>query len=61
MSACRELDVAPGQALVVGDSSFDEQAAEAARTRFVSLGMGSAGSVKALPDVARLVLEGDGT
>ena len=61
LCACRELDVEPAQALVVGDSTFDEQAAEAARARFVGFGTGKAGSVEALPDVARLVLEGDAT
>ena len=61
LSACRELDVEPAQAIVVGDSTFDEQAAEAARTRFVGFAMGNANSVSTLPDVARLVLKGDGT
>ncbi len=61
LCACRELDVEPAQILVVGDSAFDEQAAEAARARFVGFGTGKAGSVAALPDVARLVLERDGT
>jgi phosphoglycolate phosphatase-like HAD superfamily hydrolase len=61
LGACRMLDVEPARALVVGDSPFDEQAAEAARVRFVGFRMSKDGSVAALPDVARLVLEGDGT
>lgn len=61
LNACRELGVQPAQALVVGDSSFDERAAQAASVRFVGFGTGKSDGVTSLPDVARLVLEGDGT
>lgn len=61
LGACRMLDVEPAQALVVGDSPFDAQAAEAARARFVGFRTGKDGSVAALPEVAGLVRKGDGT
>lgn len=35
LHACRELEVAPQQALVVGDSRFDADAAAAAQARFL--------------------------
>jgi len=35
LRACRELEVDPRQALVVGDSRFDAEAAAAARARFL--------------------------
>jgi len=37
LEACKRLAVTPGEALVVGDSRFDRQAAAAARVRFVGL------------------------
>ena len=35
LEACRRLEVTPDQALVVGDSRYDEEAARAAKVRFV--------------------------
>lgn len=37
--ACERLDVKPEQALMVGDSLFDREAARAAGCRFVGLGI----------------------
>jgi HAD superfamily hydrolase (TIGR01549 family) len=37
--ACRELNVAPGDAWMVGDSRFDRAAAQAAGVFFVGLGL----------------------
>ena len=54
--ACTALEIAPAEALVVGDLRFDEQAARAAKAPFVGFRMESARSVKSLSDVVRLVL-----
>ena len=37
LEACRRLRVAPAEALVVGDSRYDRDAAAAAKVRFVGL------------------------
>jgi HAD superfamily hydrolase (TIGR01509 family) len=37
--ACRRLGVAPGEAIVVGDTAYDAKAAEAAGARFAGIGI----------------------
>lgn len=55
-SACTSLEIDPAQAVVVGDSRFDEQAARAAKASFAGFRMDSARSVKSLSEIVRLVL-----
>jgi HAD superfamily hydrolase (TIGR01509 family) len=54
--ACELLDVAAGQALMVGDSRFDQQAAAAAGVRFVGYGgIDAETTVARLSDVLELL------
>jgi len=39
LEACRRLSVAPAQAVVIGDSRYDRDAAAGAKVRFVGLRM----------------------
>jgi HAD superfamily hydrolase (TIGR01509 family) len=56
LRACESLQVKPTEVLMVGDSSFDEKAARAARVSFVGYrNDSSAHSVPRLLDVLRLV------
>lgn len=55
LRACESLQVKPSEALMIGDSSFDEKAARAARVSFVGYrNESSARSVPRLLDVVRL-------
>lgn len=49
--ACRELGVEPAQAVMVGDSRFDRDAARAAGARFVGLGTGGDVRLEALGEL----------
>ena len=55
LRACDLLDVAPEKALVVGDSTYDRQAAAAARVRFAGLGIDGDVRLQRLSDVISLV------
>ena len=55
LQACKQLDVEPRHALVVGDSIFDEKAAQAAQTQFLGFRMAAKQSVQSLADVVRWV------
>jgi len=60
LAAARRLGVAPVESVLVGDTSFDREAARAAGARFVGLGidgdpeLGSAGTLRALRDLLEL-------
>jgi len=56
LRACQILEVRPEQALVVGDSRFDEQAARAGNVPFVGLRSQSARSVSSLGEVVALAV-----
>ena len=53
--ACELLQIGPGEAVVVGDSRYDQQAAIAAGARFVGMGLDADESVKRLTEVLDLV------
>ena len=53
--ACELLNVLPTEALVVGDSRYDYQAAEAAGTRFAGLGVRGGQELTQLTDVLDVV------
>jgi HAD superfamily hydrolase (TIGR01509 family) len=53
--ASQVLQVQPAEAVVVGDSVFDERAAKAAKVRFLGFRTASPPSVQRLSDVVRLV------
>ncbi len=53
--ACELLNVLPTEALIVGDSRYDHQAAEAAGTRFASLGVPGGQELTRLTDVLDVV------
>jgi phosphoglycolate phosphatase/AHBA synthesis associated protein len=53
-AACERLGVAPGEALMVGDTRFDREAARAAGVRFVGLGIDGDARIDALRDVIHL-------
>ena len=55
LRACELLGVSPTEALVVGDSAFDRNAAEAAGARFVGFGVEADEAVAELSDVLTLV------
>ena len=55
--ACELLNVPPTEALVVGDSRYDRQAAEAAGTRFAGLGVRGGRELTCLTDVLDVVKE----
>ncbi|MFI5316546.1 MAG: HAD family hydrolase [Myxococcota bacterium] len=55
LEACRRLRVAPEQALVVGDSRFDREAAAAASVRFLGLRIDGDARVERVADVLRSV------
>jgi phosphoglycolate phosphatase/AHBA synthesis associated protein len=54
LAACERLGVEPGEALMVGDSRFDREAARAAGIRFVGLGIDGDARIEALRDVIHL-------
>ena len=53
--ACDLLGVSPSEALVVGDSRYDRQAAAAAGARFAGLGTEGEVTLQQLPDVLELL------
>lgn len=55
LQACKQLDVDPRHAVVVGDSVFDEKAAQAADSQFLGFRMAAKQSVQSLTDVVRWV------
>ncbi len=55
LRACELLGVSPTEALVVGDSAFDRDAAEAAGARFVGFGVEADDTIGELSDVLALV------
>ena len=55
LRACELLNVAPAEALVVGDSLYDRQAAVAAGVRFAGLGIEGGTTLERLSDVINLV------
>jgi len=57
LRACEQLQIKPSEALIVGDSAFDEKAAQAARVPFVGYrNNASARSVQRLRDIVPLVV-----
>jgi len=52
--ACERLGVAPGEALMVGDTHFDRDAARAAGVRFVGLGIDGDRRIETLVELTRL-------
>lgn len=57
--ACKELGVKPNEALMIGDSIFDRDAAEAAEIDFVGLRMEYPGTILHLSDLIRIVIKGN--
>ena len=57
LRACELLGVAPADALVVGDSTYDQQAAAAAGVPFAGRGIGGDTTLEGLSDVLGLVGE----
>ena len=55
LHACRELALEPRAVLVVGDSRFDAQAAQAAGTSYVGFRTGEARSVSSLLEIVKQV------
>ena len=55
LRACERLGVAPGEAILVGDTRFDREAAAAAGVRFVGLRLEGDVKLERLSDV-RLLL-----
>jgi len=53
--ACHQLGIAPSEAVVVGDSRYDEQAAAAAGAPFVGLGLTAPQSVDSLAGLLDLL------
>jgi phosphoglycolate phosphatase/AHBA synthesis associated protein len=53
--ACQRLGVPPAQALLVGDSRFDRDAARAAGVRFVGYGMEGDARIDRLPELLALL------
>lgn len=51
--ACGKLDLKPGDAMLVGDSRFDEGAANAAGCRFVPYGFGGERGIENLSELLR--------
>jgi HAD superfamily hydrolase (TIGR01509 family) len=51
LHACEALEVQPAEVLVVGDSGFDQKAAEQAGARFAGLRMSGKNSIRTLTDV----------
>ena len=51
LEACRRLRVTPGEALVVGDSRYDREAAAAAKVRFVGLRIDGDRRIEALREL----------
>ncbi len=52
--ACERLGVAPASAVMVGDSRFDAEAAEAAGVRFIGLGIDGDPRIERLPELLHL-------
>ncbi|MCA9662022.1 MAG: HAD-IA family hydrolase [Myxococcales bacterium] len=57
LAACRQLRVATSEALMIGDSRFDRQAAAAASVRFVGLGIAGDMSIAGLSELLPLVAQ----
>jgi len=53
--ACRQLEVEPREAVVVGDSHYDRDAARAAGARFVGIGIAGEHSLEAVAELLPLV------
>lgn len=57
--ACQRLEVDPATAWMVGDSVYDKEAARAARTLFIGLGIDGDIRVRDLTEVVNLVSRGE--
>jgi HAD superfamily hydrolase (TIGR01509 family) len=55
LEACRRLGVAPSEAIVVGDSRYDREAAAAARVRFIGLRTDGDERIETLAELAGLL------
>lgn len=55
LEACRRLGVSPAEALVVGDSRYDRDAAAAAKVRFVGLRFDGGARIERLTELPSLV------
>jgi HAD superfamily hydrolase (TIGR01509 family) len=51
--ACRELGVEPSQAMLIGDSRYDREAAKAAGVRFVGFGIDGDERIERLSELIR--------